>query len=157
MADVGGSSRAARWVEVTCAGVVWLVAPVYVAPVGIGEAGTIAARNGCVLPSCELVDAIWEAADLKLSPLPRKTDGTSRTMASAETFADQAARIYGQIAGREFRLLAGTHKDVAVNDGKIGLYGWHRPDGAVIQPFFAGHAPGWKDYSQGLRLVRKAS
>ena len=142
----------------TCAGVVWLVAPLYVAPVGIGEAEDIAKANGCELPSPELVDAIWSAADLKLEPLPRKTDGTPRTMASKEVYQDQASRIHSQYVGKEkeFRLLAGTHKDVVRRNGKLGLYGWHRLDGRVWQPFYAGHARAHKDYSQGLRLVRRA-
>jgi N-acetyl-anhydromuramyl-L-alanine amidase AmpD len=143
------------WVEVEHQGQKWQVAPVYLAPVGIGQALELARLNGCELPSPELVDAIWEKADLKLSPLPRKHDGTPRTMASDEVFADQNRKIDEQIAGRQFTLLAGTHKDVVLKDGKIGLYGWHRPDGSVIQPFYSGHAPAWIDYSQGLRLCRK--
>lgn len=148
--------REGEWVEVTCKGQRWLVAPTYMAPVGIAEAIMLARANDAELPSPELVDAIWEAADLKLSPLLRKHDGTPKTMASPEVYADQTARIAAQVAGRPFRLLAGTHKDVVVKDGKIGLYGWHRPDGSVIQPFYSGHAPAWKDFSQALRLVRKA-
>ena len=70
--------------------------------------------------------------------------------------ADHQSKVDAQIAGRTFRLLAGTNKDVAHGpDGRIGLYGWHRLDGTPIQPFFAGHALSWKDYSQGLRLVRR--
>lgn len=144
------------WVEVTCKGQRWLVAPTYLAPVGIGEALALARANDAELPTPELVDAIWEAADLKVSPLPRKHDGTPRTMSSPEAYADQKRRIDEQIAGRRFRLLVGTHKDVVLKDGKVGLYGWHRPDGSIIQPFYAGHAPAWKDYSQGLRLSRRA-
>lgn len=143
------------WVEVLHKGAKYQVAPVYLAPVGIAEALQIARLNGCDLPSPELVDAIWEQSDLKLSPLPRKHDGTPRTMSSDEVYLDQHRKIDEQIDGRMFRLLAGTHKDVVLKDGKVGLYGWHRPDGSVIQPFYSGHAPAWKDYSQGLRLCRK--
>jgi hypothetical protein len=42
------------------------------------------------------------------------------------------------------------------NEGILGIYGWHRCDGSVVQPFYAGHARGWIDYSQGVRLVRRA-
>jgi hypothetical protein len=134
----------------------WLVSPIYVAPVGIGEAVELAEKNGCVLPSPELVDAIWQLADLKVEPLPRKTDGTPATMSTAAVYQDQAARIAEQYAGRDFRLIAGTHKDVVMKGGRVGLYGWHRLDGTVIQPFFGGHSASWKDYSQGLRLVKRA-
>lgn len=154
--DIDLAPREGAWVEVTCKGQRWLVAPTYMAPVGIAEALMLARANDAELPSPELVDAIWAAADLKLAPLPRKHDGTPKTMASRATYEDQADRIKAQVAGRSFRLLAGTHKDVVLKDGKPGLYGWHRPDGSVIQPFYSGHAPAWKDYSQGCRLVRKA-
>lgn len=140
-------------VEVECNGVTWLVAPHYIAPVGIGQAVELAAANGCELPSPELVDAIWKAADLRLAPLPQRHDGSIKGMATA--YAAQEERIRAQIAGRSYRLLAGTHKDVCIRGGKVGLYGWTCPDGRVIQPFYAGHALSWKDGSQGLRLVRR--
>ncbi len=158
----------------------WRVCPVYVAPVGIGEAVAIAKRMGCQLPSPELVDAIFYAADLKVEPLPQTHDGSPAGMAKA--YAAQEARIGEQIAGALFRILGGSHKDV-VRDGtgRIGLYGWHTEsdhahvfygfesrgtlplhtartgEAKVIQPFFAGHALAWKDGSQGLRLVKAAT
>ena len=135
----------------------WLVAPTYIYPVGIGEAVPLAAAAGCALPSPELVDAIWAAADLKVEPIPRNfTHWTQEEMSSPATITDQAARIAKAIAGRPFSLLAGTHKDVVMKDGRLGIYGWHRPNGKAIQGFFAGHAASWKDYSQGLRLVKAA-
>lgn len=150
------------FVRIEHGGKVWLVSPIYVAPVGIGQAEDIARALGCELPSPGLVDAIWRAADLKIdaTKMIRKHDGTPATMDSASTHEDQANRIAGLVGARglgiDFRLLAGAFKDVVQKDGKIGLYGWHRPDGSVIQPFYGGHARAWRDYSQGLRLVRKA-
>lgn len=150
-----------EWVEVELTGVRWSVAPVYIFPVGIGEALKIALAHGCELPSPALVDAIWSAADLKVDPLPRggkstpPNDFTPRGMSTPEVYADQAARIQAQITGQEFHLLAGTHKDVVSKGGKVAIYGWHRTDGTVIQPFFTGHSMLWKDYSQGLRLCRR--
>ena len=143
------------WVRVECDGVVYDVASDYLYPVGIGEAITIAYEAGYELPTPELVDAIWKQADLRLAPMPRAHDGTPQTMASEAVYADQKRNIEEQIAGRDFVLLAGSHKDVVTKGGRVGLYGWHRLDGRVIQPFFAGHARAWKDYSQGLRLVRR--
>ncbi len=150
------------FVEVEHDGVTWMVCAVYAGPIAIGEARTVAESLGCELPSPGLVDAIWRAADLKLdaSKLTRQHDGTPATMNSAETHADQAKRIAALVGDRnlgvDFHLLAGAFKDVVMKDGKIGLYGWHKADGSVIQPFYAGHSPAWKDYSQGLRLVRRA-
>lgn len=151
----------ANFVPVAHDGITWLVCPIYIAPVGIGEAVELAAQAGCELPSPGLVDAIWRAADLKVdaNAMVRQHDGTPATMDSPETHADQAARLARIIGdrslGRDFKLLAGAFKDVVLKDGKVGLYGWHRADGTTIQPFFGGHALAWCDYSQGLRLVRR--
>lgn len=145
----------ARLVPVKCKDEVWLVAPIYFAPVSIGQASQIVADLGFELPSPALVDAIWEAADLKLDPLPRKHNGTIAEMACEAVYLDQGRRIEEQIGNKGFRLLAGAFKDVVVHEGKVGLYGWHRKTGAVIQPFFAGHSPSWIDYSQGIRLVKR--
>lgn len=143
-------------VPVECNGVTWLVAPVYYAPVSIGQAVSLAADLGYELPSPELVDAIWKAADLKLEPLPRRHNGTIAEMATEAVYLDQGKRIGAQIADRAFHLLAGAFKDVVVYKGKVGLYGWHRLNGIPIQPYYAGHSPSWIDYSQGLRLVKRA-
>lgn len=143
-------------VPVGCNGEVWLVSPIYYAPMGIGQAAKLASDLGFELPSPELVDAIWEAADLKLDPLPRKHNGTIAEMATEAVYLDQGKRIEAQIAGRRFQLLAGAFKDVVMHNGKVGLYGWHRSNGVPIQPFYGGHSPSWIDYSQGLRLVKRA-
>jgi hypothetical protein len=150
------------WSIVEVGGVRWEVAPSYIFPVGIGQAETIARERGCELPSKALVDAIWKAADLKVEPITRSVDngllanwGTA--MMSKEVFDDQARLIDQLIGGRPYRLLAGTHKDVIrIDDGRLALYGWHHTDGRVIQPIYTGHARGWIDYSQGLRLCRRA-
>jgi hypothetical protein len=162
-AQVGLAVDESGWVTVACEGVLWKVAPVYVAPVGIGEAEDLAKKLGCELPSPALVDAIWSVADLKIDAAKMVVsdhDGTPATMNSDATHIRQALKIEAAVGGRslgfEFHLLAGAYKDVCVSGGKVGIYGWHRADGSVIQPFWAGHAKAWKDYSQGLRLVRRA-
>jgi len=144
------------WVRILDSqGVPWEVAPLYVGGVSLGQAVQLAADSGCVLPSPDLVDCIWRAADLKVAPLPRTFRlWNAEEMAGQATLKDQAGRIAKQIEGKTFRLLAGTHKDVVSVDGRIGLYGWHRLDGTPIQPLFFGHALAWRDYSQGLRMVR---
>lgn len=162
-------------------GEVWLVAPRYLAPMGIGEAKRVADRLGYQLPTVALVNEIYKQADLKLDPLPRgerskpPSDFTKKTMDSPETHIDQLARIQKQIqqAGNpDFKLLAGTHKDVVFDkipfgehagEMHLGIYGWHQRNGKPIQDFMWGHASGntpetdWKDYSQGLRLVKRVA
>lgn len=150
------------FVEIEHGGARWQVCPVYVAPIGIGQARDVAAQLGCELPSPGLVDAIWRAADLKIDAtkmIVSTHDGTPRTMNSPEVHAKQAEKIAREVGerslGKDFFLLAGAFKDIVVKDGKIGLYGWHRANGTPIQSFFSGHSPAWMDYSQGLRLVRR--
>lgn len=151
------------WVYVSHGLATYLVCPIYVPFVSIGEAEDLAARLGCELPSPALVDAIWLAADLRIdgrAMVRSDHDGTMRTMASAEMFRTQEERLARQIGaralGRDFRLLAGAFKDVVREGGKVGLYGWHGAYGTPIQPFYSGHVRTWRDYSQGLRLVKLA-
>ncbi len=148
------------WVRVGA----WLVAPIYVAPVGIGEAEEIAKACDCELPSIDLVDEIWKAADLKVEPI---TMSPNKGLDAEQIEAHHRAYV-SQLEGKTWRLLAGTHKDVVVHHGKVGLYGWHRTNGMPIQgkwwsnatkriEIFTGHAKSWKDYSQGLRLCRRVA
>lgn len=117
----------------------------------------MAAKSGCELPTPQLVRAIWNAATVKVSPLPRAHNGTAEQMASPAALADQKDKIDKQLAGKS-GLVGGTHKDVVrLEDGRLALYGWHKLDGVPIQPVYTGHAPSWKDYSQGLRLCRRIS
>jgi len=151
-----------NWVNLVIDGTEYQVGSDYIAPLGIGEAVELAKANGWELPTPRMVDAIWKAADLRLEPRPMAHDGTAKTMASNETIEAHRAKIRSQIDGRDYKLLAGTHKDVVFIPeafgkpvGKPGIYGWHKQDGTVIQQPMWGHALAWKDYSQGLRPIRK--
>ena len=121
------------WPIVELNGEKWQVAPSYIGPVGIGQAKQIAESQGMQLPFPALVDAIWRVADLKVSPVPEPSDGTPKTMATPAVYLKHKTKVDALVDGRSFQLLAGTHKDVVVNDvaqpglkaGGIGLYGWH--------------------------------
>ncbi len=139
----------------------YLVSPDYIYPVGIQEATDIAKNGGFQLPTKQLVDEIWKAADLKVEPLPAGPaqgvkEYTQKYMDSPEVAQAQADRIAAQIQGKAYKLLAGTHKDIITNGTKSGIYGWHKLDGKPIQDPMFGHAGSWRDYSQGLRLVKFA-
>ena len=142
-------------------GVKWDVAPDYIGPISLKAAAEKAKEEGCELPSPDLVDLIWSIADLKLQPLPRTFQRwTQEEMSSPAVVADQQRRIMEQIQQKApdgYRLSAGAFKDVCLSAGRVGLYGWHRLDGRPIQPFYAGHALSWADYSQGLRLCRRVN
>jgi hypothetical protein len=148
------------WFRLEIDGVLWDIAPTYVAPVSLAAARTHARAAGCELPTRKMVDAIWAAATCRVEPLPRKHDGTTQTMATPLVYSDQARRIAAQLAapGLDLRLVAGTHKDVICTDwGALDVYGWHRPNGVRLQPGATNHGKylGYIDYSQGLRLCRR--
>jgi hypothetical protein len=164
------------WAKVEHEGRTYLVAPVYLGPARIGEAADLAASRGWTLPSPKLVDAIWSQADLKLMPIPQTNLGMSAALA-----AKQASAIEAQIAGRDFTLLGGSHKDIVTVNGKHGIYGWHvanedipaftkkagfdprKIGGPAATPGLAGaiiqganttsHDASYGDYSQGLRPI----
>jgi hypothetical protein len=137
-------------------GQAWEVSRRQVGPIGIGEALAMAQAEGLDLPSPAMIDAIWQCADLKIAPRPRSfVRWTAAEMNDPAAHAAQLAYVESQIVDRDFVLLVGAFKDVVRgNDGKIGLYGWHQLDGRPIQPYFTGHGMDWRDYSQGLRLVK---
>lgn len=150
------------WVDFEYNGEKYKVSPTYIAPIGIGEAVNMAKENNLVLPTPAMVDAIWNAADLKVAPHPMTHDGTAVMMNSRALEDEHRAFIESQIEGKKFSLLGGTNKDVVFIDNafgkainKPGIYGWHHVDGTVIQSPMWGHLLDWKDYSQGLRLIRK--
>ena len=66
------------------------------------------------------------------------------------------ARIRGIPSGP---LVSGHKKDVVVTNllatasHRIAIYGWHRPNGAPIQPLSTVHGVCYADYSHGIRLV----
>jgi len=119
------------YVPVELAGERWRVAPIYVAPIGIGEAETLAKRLGVTLPTPALVDAIWRAADLRLDPsiTIRTHDRTPATMNSPEMHASVRADIEAFIAqrglGHDFHLVAGGFKDIVRDGDRVGIYGCH--------------------------------
>jgi hypothetical protein len=108
-----------------------------------------------------MVDAIYRAAALKLDPLPIPP---SPAMTSVPVFEQHNAMVRTQRlellqAFPLGALVAGHQKDVVISarllgsPGKVAIYGWHKTNGAPIQPLYLGHASTWVDYSQCTRLV----
>jgi hypothetical protein len=137
-------------------GVSWYVAPVYVAPVARVDLPELLELWQCEVPSSELVDAIWRAADLRLDVWKvvrtPNTASNGQTQAAYDLQRDKLERL---IAERPFTLLAGPCKDLANVNGRTDLYGWHTLTGEVIEHGRTSHSPEYVDYSQGLRLVRR--
>jgi len=126
-------------------------------PVGMSKALAMAARKNALLPTPDMVDAIWEQADIKLSPI---TMPPGPQMTSVAYYERHHAMIEEQLEGIEVEglLIAGHKKDMVQQqvEGKVTIYGWHKRNGEPIQPVYSGHHAEYRDYSHGLRLVRLA-
>lgn len=118
----------------------------------------------CSLPTPKMVDAIYRAAQVKLTPAPIPPSPAMTTVAvfsnhNAMVHAQRAEQLADQPLGA---LVAGHKKDVVISarlasaPGKVAIYGWHRTNGVPIQPLYLGHAATWVDYSQCTRLVQQA-
>lgn len=128
-------------------------------PLGMNTAMTVAERFGFVLPTPRIVDAIYAQADGHLVPGPM-TPGPQMT--STDYFSrhnrlvEQQRHTKGVSLGA---LLAGHKKDLVLTNrlrrkpGRVAIYGWHRPNGKVIQPLSTVHGAEYADYSHGVRLI----
>ena len=128
-------------------------------PMNLETATAIAARFHCVLPTRKMVDAIYEQSVYHFVPEPLAPGPNMRSTDYYRThnqLIDRQARDRGIPVGP---LVSGHKKDVVVTNllarapGRIAIYGWHRPDGAPIQPLSTVHGACYADYSHGIRLV----
>ena len=123
----------------------------------------IADRLGCRLPTPKMVDAIYHAASLKMTPQPIPP---SPEMVTVPEFWRHTQLVDQQrgllLAARPLgELVAGDKKDVVITNAldsptKVAIYGWHTLDGKPIQPLYTGHSATWADYSHGIRLISRA-
>ena len=122
-------------------------------PMTADVAEHLAQQMGMQLPTPELVDAIYDAADVKLRPQPLSpTD----QMTSSEYYLRHNDMIEKQLAGRT-GLVAGHKKDLVATDRGVAIYGWHVAPGKPIQPVSRVHGDHYADYSHGVRLVSPAT
>lgn len=115
-----------------------------------------------LLPSVEMVDAIYQQADIKLAPIPMPPTDEMTTRAY---FVKHHNLIEAQLADSGFtdtdligKLIAGHKKDVIAIDrtsDRVGIYGWHLSDSTVIQQFSTVHNREYFDYSHGIRLIKR--
>ncbi len=131
----------------------------FLAPLSPGKAQQVADLLGCCLPTTRMVDDIYAAAAVKLTPEPIPP---SRAMTTVPVFLrhNEMVRIQRKDSGKPpGALVAGHKKDVVIassvfaREGKVAFYGWHKRDGKPIQPLYTGHTANWVDYSHGIRLV----
>jgi hypothetical protein len=122
----------------------------------------VADLTHCSLPTKKMVDDIYAAAEVKLTPSPIPP---SPVMATVPVFLQHDATVHARRNEQLEKhplgaLVAGHKKDVVISSklpatgGKVAIYGWHKPDGNPIQPLYTGHADYYADYSHGIRLVQ---
>ena len=128
-------------------------------PMNLHTAVTIAERFGFVLPTRKMVDAIYLQSRYRLTPYPLPAGPQMR---STEYYSTHNQMIEDQVqaVGAPLgALVAGDKKDVvmsnrlAINLGRIAIYGWHRGPGQPIQPLSTVHGASYADYSHGIRLI----
>lgn len=162
-----------KFVDVTAGPATLHVAPDYVAvgsdedfirmPLTPNAAQHLADALDCTLPTPKIVDAIFQAAPLKLEPqpLPPGPEMTTLSQFARHHLLIEAAIRTTVPAHPAGTLTVGQKKDVVLTPrlagarGHVAIYGWHRADGTPIQPLFLGHADSWVDYSHGVRLVAR--
>ncbi|MBK6947620.1 MAG: hypothetical protein IPH16_05680 [Haliscomenobacter sp.] len=115
----------------------------------------IAERLQCFLPTRKMVNDLYQAAKVKLAPVPMYAFRDS-----TPTLWHHHLIIEGQRQGKK-GLIAGIKKDVVLSNkvtddprpNRVAIYGWHRLDGQPIQPLYSGHVNWYVDYSHGIRLI----
>ncbi len=115
----------------------------------------IADAFDCFLPTKKIVDIIYNAAAVKLEPVPLYIYRDSTV-----TMWQHHLIIEGQ-RNKNKGLIAGIKKDVVISGkinrdakpNRVAIYGWHRLNGQPIQPLYTGHVNWYADYSHGIRLV----
>ena len=125
----------------------------------------IADATDCTLPTRKMVNQIWSAATVHLSP---STIPPSAQMTTVPVFATHDSTVWVQrsavlTAHPLGELVGGDKKDVVISNiiygypspGRVVIYGWHYTSGSPIQPLYNGHEETYADYSHGIRLVQK--
>ncbi|HVY60331.1 MAG TPA: hypothetical protein VHF22_01705 [Planctomycetota bacterium] len=112
---------------------------------------------GCSLPTRKIVNEVWKAAAVKLTPQPLPP---TAAMTTPDYFLKAEKKIEAQWGARPLGpLTAGDKKDVVISNrlvahpDRVAIYGWHWPSGQPIQPLSTVHANTYADYSHGVRPV----
>jgi hypothetical protein len=124
----------------------------------------IADLTGCTLPTRKMVNDIYAAATVKLSP---STIPPSSQMTTVPVFDQENTTVWGKrkavIATHPLgELVGGDKKDVVISNmiyttaNRVVIYGWHTSVGNPIQPMTNVHADTYMDYSHGIRLIQNS-
>jgi hypothetical protein len=128
-------------------------------PMSLRTALKVAERFGFILPTRKIVNAIFRQSAYHLTPQPLPAGPRMRSTAYYELHNRKIAGQRLALCCTPGELIAGHKKDVVVTnhlnhrEGKIAIYGWHRPSGDPIQPLSTIHGAAYADYSHGIRLI----
>jgi hypothetical protein len=118
---------------------------------------------GCSLPTARIVDAIQSNATYRLDPVAYKPNGHDNEQSWMFERHHKAIekRLLTYKINRNTEIIDGIKKDVVLCNqlaqltNKVAIYGWHKPDGTVVQPLYTGHVNWYVDYSHGIRLINR--
>lgn len=128
-------------------------------PMSPATAQAIADATGTQLPTRRMVDQIYAAADVQLTPQPLPA---GPRMMSNDYYREHQARVEAQRARLDAplgALTAGDKKDLVATNrldahpDRVAIYGWHQPGGRPIQGLSTVHEASYADYSHGARLI----
>jgi hypothetical protein len=128
-------------------------------PMNLPTAAAIADRFGFILPTRKMVDAIYLQSRYHLVPQPLPAGPQMRSTAYYLTHNQMVEDQIHALGVRLGELVAGDKKDLvitnrlALNVGRVAIYGWHRAPGQPIQPLSTVHGINYADYSHGIRLI----
>ncbi|HEV7231336.1 MAG TPA: T9SS type A sorting domain-containing protein [Bacteroidia bacterium] len=136
----------------------------FLCPMSPMLATKIADLTGCTLPTRKMVNDIYGAATVKLSP---STIPPSSAMTTVPVFDQENTTVWGKrkavISTHPLgELTGGDKKDVVISNmiyttaNRVVIYGWHTSVGNPIQPMTNVHADTYMDYSHGIRLVQNS-
>ena len=124
----------------------------------------IADTLNCTLPTRKMVNQISATATVNMQP---QTISPSAQMITVPVFADHDSMVWNQRqtffpANPLGYLVDGDKKDVIISNSIynsqiaecVVIYGWHYPNGNIIQPLYSGHVNTYADYSHGIRLIQ---
>lgn len=114
-----------------------------------------------IFPTRKMVDLIWSASEVKLTPHPIPPTEEMVTIAVYRDHNDMVDSVRAEfIADHPLGSLVSGHKKdvilsnrIASHPHRVIIYGWHYPNGEPIQPLYSGHINWYVDYSHGIRLV----
>lgn len=121
-------------------------------------AQVVASHLGMALPTPQMVDWIYQAADVRLEAQPTDWYKDQWRMRYGPNYLLFDRMIEKQLAGRS-GLIAGQKKDVVISNlldqasDRVVIYGWFDRSGRVIQPVSTAHNNWYEDYSHGARLI----